>query len=583
MPSAKELAKALAYRGEIRNTPQNSFLGGVANFLAPVSEFADRDKLPGSIPLLGGMSFADLSGLKGAESLVRDMSYGKSPVRGATLNTVKVDPRLLDLAAVSGAMIPVGKALGKAALRNVAEQVQNRTGIARYMPDTRMGVVPEGKAMSVPEGKFSRIVDVFGDGKNVKMYNDASGKYLHKVAIGGKEKWQIGDMGMLDGKHADYLDQPIGKKGDWLGGKQSFDNADDALASLRGAKLSEAAAARNAKYGAIPSTWKGDARNISKKLIDEYGDIQFGSSTQSKSKYATLPDGKKVRMSDHNLPGSYEGADYDFRYGSDLNSFMDSIAGMPSKAMSVPAKTQYELAHEVAQRNAALPKEQGGLGLPSGNTAMDRAGAMGFDTPAYHGTTTEIDPSFNLDYSGANALDYGKKNIWATDNPELASQYAEASLSRNQAEAIQKLGDFNWTKKEEIPDKIADAMFKDIAEYGSIEGGGANVLPLLLRGKQSVHESYGGRFKNEMPKALWGRDLENADIAVIKNVIDNPTLQKVDPSTVYAIKNPANIRSRFAAFDPMRRHEADILAGVGVGGMLDPQAIAEALRQQDRK
>jgi hypothetical protein len=126
-------------------------------------------------------------------------------------------------------------------------------------------------------------------------------------------------------------------------------------------------------------------------------------------------------------------------------------------------------------------------------------------------------------------------------------------------------------------------MFKDIAEYGSIEGGGANVLPLLLRGKQSVHESYGGRFKNEMPKALWGRDLENADIAVINNVIDNPTLQKVDPSTVYAIKNPANIRSRFAAFDPFRRHEADILAGVGVGGMLDPQAIAEALRQQDRK
>jgi len=51
----------------------------------------------------------------------------------------------------------------------------------------------------------------------------------------------------------------------------------------------------------------------------------------------------------------------------------------------------------------------------------------------------------------------------------------------------------------------------------------------------------------------------------------------------YKIFNPANIRSRFAAVDPMRRHEADILAGVGVGGMLDPQAIAEALRQQDRK
>ena len=135
MPSAKELAKALAYRGEIRNTPQNSFLGAIANFLAPVSEFADRDKLPGSIPLLGGMSFADLSGLKGAESLVRDMSYGKSPVRGATLNTVKVDPRLLDLAAVSGgAMIPVGKALGKAALREAA--LDPRMSVSHGLLDT---------------------------------------------------------------------------------------------------------------------------------------------------------------------------------------------------------------------------------------------------------------------------------------------------------------------------------------------------------------------------------------------------------------------------------------------------------------
>jgi hypothetical protein len=257
-------------------------------------------------------------------------------------------------------------------------------------------------------------------------------------------------------------------------------------------------------------------------------------------------------------------------------------AGVPDEA--IHAKTELEILHDTAQRNAALPVEQGGLGLPKGNTAMDRANAPDmFPTDAYHGATTEIDPSFNLDYSGANALDYGKKNIWATDNPELASQYAEAGLSRNQAEAIQKLGDFNWTKKEEIPDKIAEAMFKDIKEFGSIEGGGANVLPLKLRGKQSLYDAYGGRWKNEIPKALWGRDLENADIAVINNVIDNPTLQKVDPSTVYAISNPANIRSRFAAFDPFRRYEADLLAGVGVGGMLDPQAIAEALRQRDKK
>jgi len=42
----------------------------------------------------------------------------------------------------------------------------------------------------------------------------------------------------------------------------------------------------------------------------------------------------------------------------------------------------------------------------------------------------------------------------------------------------------------------------------------------------------------------------------------------------YAFADPTIVRSRFAAFDPFRRNENDILAGVGVGvpvasGLLD--------------
>ena len=199
MPSAKELAKALAYQGEIRNTPQNKFLGGVANFLAPVSEFADRDKLPESIPLLGGMSFADLSGLKGTESLVRDMSYGKSPIRGATLNTVKVDPRLLDVAAVSGAMIPVGKA----ALREVAKQVQNKTGIiGRNVIDPRMSVVPEGPSM--PDTAMGgRVVQAPKEISAEKRFKSGgkSGEYRGTEAFGGISPQKLGAM------RTNYLDR----------------------------------------------------------------------------------------------------------------------------------------------------------------------------------------------------------------------------------------------------------------------------------------------------------------------------------------------------------------------------------------
>ena len=181
MPSAKELAKALAYRGEIRNTPQNSFLGGVANFLAPVSEFADQYKISDRIPFLGGMSAADLTGLKGAQSLVNDMSYGKSPISGASLQTTKVDPRVIDLAGVSGAMMPVGKALGKAALREGARQIETGTGIGRAALDPRMMAVHAGGMFP---GKKIPSVDTLAKVKDKFIYHSGVADDIDNMKYG---------------------------------------------------------------------------------------------------------------------------------------------------------------------------------------------------------------------------------------------------------------------------------------------------------------------------------------------------------------------------------------------------------------
>lgn len=128
MPSPKELAKALAYQGEIRNTSRNRLLGGVADALSPVSEFADQYKISDRIPFLGGMSAADLTGLKGAQSLVNDMSYGKSPISGASLQTAKVDPRLFDVADVTGlggAMLQAGKGIARSVAGRIKDTVPN--------------------------------------------------------------------------------------------------------------------------------------------------------------------------------------------------------------------------------------------------------------------------------------------------------------------------------------------------------------------------------------------------------------------------------------------------------------------------
>ena len=406
MPSAKELAKALAYRGEIRNTPQNSFLGGVANFLAPVSEFADQYKISDRIPFLGGMSAADLTGLKGAQSLVNDMSYGKSPISGASLQTTKVDPRVIDLAGVTGAMMPVGKALGKAALREGARQIETGTGIGRAALNPRMSAVPEG-------------------------------------------------------------------------------------------------------------------------------------------------------------------------------------ASMPQRP-----KTEFEILHDTAQRNAALPVEQGGLGLPANNTAMDRAGAMGFDTPAYHGTNADIKEADYL-HSGGGADQYGSAALYTANDPNIASGYVKQSesggnilpLLLNRAGYIEhdKAAKLTPSQIKNLikasPDEYALSNFGDVGYEGAnkVLGNAVNSYKdvgdgeLLTQMNMINNDFYTGQPQkfNEKIGELTGIKGLNVDVGGGKQF--------------HLPYNPESIRSRFAAFDPMRRHEADILAGVGVSGMLDPQAIAEALRQQDRK
>ena len=769
MPSAKELAKALAYQGEIRNQPRNRFLGGVADFLAPVSEFADRDKLPESIPLLGGMSFADLSGLKGTESLVRDMSHGKSPVRGATLNTAKVDPRLLDLAAVSGAMIPVGKALGKAALREGARQIETGTGVlgskvmnprmnmfagegAKTADKQALKVAKDMKAAGVPDEAIHAKTGWFAgmaDGKWRFEIDDsaAKGQFTHlspsldRLAekaiihpsiykaypdlseinqLGLKEARESGSnisystngkpsskgtiiaeapdeagiksVGLHELQHAIQRREGFARGGtpeefitSTVNGttltpeaQEMFNSAliknhpkmsaeeiafrqrdaaqkvyeslaGESEARLTAMRMDMTAPERAASYppsmfdlyvpvkdqivrygdnvgGAMmhrpkpaglldyqiehkPMTIEGGAaplHDLSKSFgEDVYGKnaLQYYGSGDARES-GTLRLLQSLRGKPDAQVTIYRGApseagginagdwvtldkrvaqDYvdqalasDGKAGkvfsqkvpaSHITSWPDSLMefGYHPPAKSVP-KTQYELAHEVAQRNAALPVEQGGLGLPSGNTAMDRAGAMGFDTDNtfYHGTRADI-PAFDMKKVKERFPE--SFGIHTSNRPSEASIYADDM--KNYA------NEWNPNAKGSIP----------------VENG-ANVMPLLTRNDNQL------KIKTDKPTASMEADLNTWAIkdslwekkkigkpynsVKIDKIDQDPANSSWDGSNFIAM-NPATLRSRFAAFDPFRRHEADILAGVGVGGMLDPQAIAEALRQQDRK
>jgi hypothetical protein len=84
-----------------------------------------------------------------------------------------------------------------------------------------------------------------------------------------------------------------------------------------------------------------------------------------------------------------------------------------------------QAALDLAQQRAALPVEQGGLGLPVTNTAADRAKAMGFDTDLLHGTAKDF-PAFDLSKAGTNTRQAGDElGIFSTSKPFLADDYAQ--------------------------------------------------------------------------------------------------------------------------------------------------------------
>lgn len=179
--------------------------------------------------------------------------------------------------------------------------------------------------------------------------------------------------------------------------------------------------------------------------------------------------------------------------------------------------TKYELAHQTAQQNAVDM-----LGLPPGNTAMDRAKEMGYksakdvnsDAPGdywFHGT-----PAGKLDefYAGS-----GQRNL--TDNNNVGSVFT--TNAPGEADFYAKGGEYGGSIKQSIE-----------------RGESPTIYPLLISGK----------YRRNPGKNYVGDG----------NVANFSTRGSEKEWAVPAQTN--QIRSIFAAFDPARSDSADLLAGV---------------------
>ena len=188
-----------------------------------------------------------------------------------------------------------------------------------------------------------------------------------------------------------------------------------------------------------------------------------------------------------------------------------------------------QAALDLAQQRAALPVEQGGLGLPANNTPEMRAQAMGFETPVYHATDidfTAIRPSVKGKYGAG---------VYTATSPKYAEIYAQ--------------------------------------------GENARTLPLMARGKiasdderiaiaDQILEQY--RNNQSMSAPLWKEKT--------KEELANRGYTGVGIGKERLMFNPEDLRSRFAAFDPFRK---DVATATAMGVAL-PDLLAAEPTPQDQ-
>jgi hypothetical protein len=216
---------------------------------------------------------------------------------------------------------------------------------------------------------------------------------------------------------------------------------------------------------------------------------------------------------------------YMTRMGMQLN------AAPPTNVLASRAAPQDE-ALRLAQQRAALPVSQGGLGLPTNNTAQQRAQAMGFEenNPLYHATDAATD------FGAFVASPRGKLGAGVYTSP--SAKYTEKYVG----------------------------------------GENARIMPLVTRGK----------FSDEDAKMTIAEDIRQQLVDQNPNFSvqewKDKTLQELrrqgyagsDTAQERVVFDPENLRSRFAAFDPYRKSAATAAAfGVAAPDLLAAESKDE--------
>jgi len=183
--------------------------------------------------------------------------------------------------------------------------------------------------------------------------------------------------------------------------------------------------------------------------------------------------------------------------------------------------------------------------LPMGAGApMERAKDMGFYTnmPLYHGTDREF-KAFDLARSGSTTgVAPARMGVWATRDPEIANEFATMAHEKT--------------------------------------GGAPQVYPLLHRASSPVSVRLEGNEMNHEIAATLDHFWSQGHDSVMLRNYTSPAGKTGD---ILVVRDPAQLRSPYAKFDPAKRNSAELLAGIGGGAVLAPYLFGSAQSQTDEQ
>ena len=149
-------------------------------------------------------------------------------------------------------------------------------------------------------------------------------------------------------------------------------------------------------------------------------------------------------------------------------------------------KLKSKIAPQQAALDIASQNAEKMLGLPKGNTAMDRAKALNFIAPGYHGTVENI-TSFNPAFRGsATGAPSAKKAFFAASKPQVSTGYSllgegrEATAIQRELAAAEKAKDWNKVQQlteqyenvvlgnRNVANKISDQRFEAEKDFGNV-------------------------------------------------------------------------------------------------------------------